>query len=78
MDKRIEICLKVIEKYFTLLKILGVGFMAILGINDIVNEMFGKTIAYVSVIIVAVLISVVFLTIGKKFAIISKLNLKDK
>ena len=75
---KIEICLKVIEKYFTLLKILGVGFMAILGINDVVSEMFGKTVAYISVVVVAVLISVIVLTLSKKFAIISKLNIKDQ
>ncbi len=77
-DDTIEVCLKVIEKYFTLLKIFGVGFMAMLAINAIINDTFGKIVTYASIILVGIFVIVVVLTLSKKFAIISKLILKDE
>ena len=74
----IELCLNVIERYFTFLKILGTGFMTILGVHSIIKDIFGIIIAKATLIVVALSIVITILTIFRKFAIIKTIREKDE
>jgi len=76
--KEIYICLDVIEKYFTFLKIIGTGFMAILGVNTLIKDIFGELIIKGALIAIAFVIMSLLLTIFRKFAIIKTIREKEK
>jgi|GEM_PF-4906798 len=77
MKEEIYICLDVIEKYFTFIRIIGTGFMAILGVNAIIKDIFGDIIAKGSLVVAAFTLIVLILTVFRKFAIIKAIREKE-
>jgi len=75
--EQIEICIKMIELRFKWLNILGVGFLALIGIYNFLSEEFSVIIAKMILVVIGFVIIYVVLTIEKKFAIIKEINLKD-
>ena len=77
LENEISICLKVIENYFSFLKIMGTGFMAILGVNTLVKDIFGELITKGVLIAIVFVIMSLLLTVFRKFAIIKALREKE-
>ena len=72
--EEIEICFKVISKYFIFLSIAGAGFVGMLGVSLVVESIFGSLILKAALIIIALVNVSITLTIFTKFAIIKALR----
>jgi len=78
LKEEIYICLDVIEKYFTFLKIMGLGFMGILSVHSLIKNIFGEIIAKYSLVISGFIVILIILTIFRKFAIIKAIREKEE
>jgi hypothetical protein len=76
--KDINICFNAIDKYFTFLKIIGGGFLAILGVYSFIKDIFGEIIAKGSLMVSVMLIAIIILTIFDKFNIIKQIRRRNK
>jgi len=77
-NKQINECHKVIESLKGLLKIIGSGSIAIIGLFVFFKEEFNATIAKTLLTSTGLIIILILFMIFKKYAIIEELNFKRK
>ena len=78
INEKIDYCYKTISSLYTYLKVLGSGVLAIIIMYSFLSEAFSVLVANLILFVAGVMILFICFTIFKKFAIIEKLNLKDK
>ncbi len=78
IDVKIKECRESIDSLIRMLKVIGSGILVLIGLFGFFEEKFSTIVAQSILIISALLLVGVLFTIFRKFAIIERLNLKER
>lgn len=78
IDIKIKTCRESIESLIKILKVIGTGILALIGLFNFIEEKFNILVAQSILIFTCFLILVIIFAIFRKYAIIEKLNLKER
>ncbi len=78
IDIKIKTCRESIESLIKILKVIGTGVLVLIGLFGFIEEKFNIIVAQSIVAFTGFLILVIIFAIFRKYAIIEKLNLKER